>query len=64
MGIYSKKKLLAAHASQISAIADAIQNDFMRDGFEVNVDTLMSGARTSASPRATYLRRYSACALP
>ena len=45
MGIYSKKKLLAAHASQISTIADAIQNDFMRDGFEVNVDTLMSGGK-------------------
>ena len=43
MGIYSKKKLLAAHTSQISTIADAIQNDFMRDGFDVNVDTLMSG---------------------
>lgn len=45
MGIYSKKKLLAAHTSQISAIADAIQDDFMRDGFEVNVDTLMSGGK-------------------
>ncbi len=45
MGMYSKKKLLAAHPSQINAIAEAIQADFMRDGFEVNVDTLMSGGK-------------------
>ncbi len=45
MGTYSKKKLLAAHPSQIDAIADAIQTDFVRDGFEVNVDTLMSGGK-------------------
>ena len=45
MGTYSKKKLLAAHASQIDAIAKAIQNDFALDGFEVNVDTLMSGGK-------------------
>jgi len=45
MGTYSKKKLLAAHPSQIDAIADAIQTDFVRDGFEVNIDTLMSGGK-------------------
>ncbi len=45
MGTYSKKKLLAAHPSQINAIAEAIQNDFQQDGFEVNVDTLMSGGK-------------------
>ena len=45
MGTYSKTKLLAAHPSQIMAIAEAIQNDFVRDGFEVNVDTLMSGGK-------------------
>ena len=45
MGTYSKKKLLAAHSSQINSIAEAIQNDFVRDGFEVNVDTLMSGGK-------------------
>lgn len=45
MGTYSKTKLLAAHPSQIRTIAEAIQNDFVRDGFEVNVDTLMSGGK-------------------
>lgn len=45
MGTYSKKKLLAAHSSQINSIAEAIQNDFVGDGFEVNVDTLMSGGK-------------------
>ena len=45
MGTYSKKKLLAAHTSQINAIAEAIQKDFERDGFDVNVDTLMSGGK-------------------
>lgn len=45
MATYSKKKLLAAHPSQIDSIAEAIQNDFVRDGFEVNVDTLMSGGK-------------------
>ena len=45
MATYSKKKLLAAHPSQINAIAEAIQNDFVRDGFDVKVDTLMSGGK-------------------
>ncbi len=45
MATYSKKKLLAAHSSQINAIAEAIESDFVRDGFEVKVDTLMSGGK-------------------
>lgn len=45
MATYSKKKLLAAHPSQINAIAETIQNDFVLDGFEVKVDTLMSGGK-------------------
>lgn len=45
MAMYSKKKLLAAHSSQINTIAAAIEEDFVRDGFEVNVDTLMSGGK-------------------
>ena len=45
MAMYSKKKLLAAHSSQINTIAAAIEVDFVRDGFEVNVDTLMSGGK-------------------
>ena len=45
MATYSKKKLLAAHSSQIDTIAEAIESDFVRDGFEVKVDTLMSGGK-------------------
>lgn len=45
MGAYNKKKLLVAHPSQINAIAEAIQTDFVCDGFEVNVDTLISGGK-------------------
>ncbi len=45
MATYSKKKLLLASAVQIPQIAEAIRLDFEKDGFEVNVDTLMSGGR-------------------
>ncbi|MCH5175204.1 MAG: zinc ribbon domain-containing protein [Prevotellaceae bacterium] len=45
MGAYSKKKILVAHPSQINAIAEAIQSGFVSDGFEVNIDTLMSGGK-------------------
>ena len=45
MATYSKKKLLAAHPSQINSIAETIQKDFELDGFEVNVDTLMRGCK-------------------
>lgn len=45
MATYSKKKLLKAHSPQINTIAEAIESDFVRDGFEVKVDTLMSGGK-------------------
>ena len=45
MAAYSKTKLLSAHPSQINTIAEAIQNDFVCDGFEVKVDSLMSGGK-------------------
>ena len=45
MATYSKKKLLVTNASKINAIAEAIKADFERDGFEVYVDTLMSGGK-------------------
>lgn len=45
MATYSKKKLLSASASQIPQITEAIRRDFETDGFEVNIDTLMSGGR-------------------
>lgn len=45
MATYSKKKLLVAHPSQISYISEAICADFEKDGFEVFVDTLMSGGK-------------------
>lgn len=34
-----------AQTAQIPQIAEAIRMDFEKDGFEVNVDTLMSGGR-------------------
>ena len=45
MATYSTQKLLNASASQIPQIAEAIRKDFAEDGFEVYVDTLMSGGR-------------------
>ena len=45
MATYSTQKLLDASASQIPQIAEAIRKDFADDGFEVYVDTLMSGGR-------------------
>lgn len=45
MATYSTQKLLDASASQIPQIAEAIRKDFAGDGFEVYVDTLMSGGR-------------------
>lgn len=45
MATYSKKKILATSASQIPQIAEAIRKDFEIDGFEVNIDSLMSGGR-------------------
>lgn len=43
MATYSKKKLLQAHPSQIGNIAAAIKSDFEGDGYEVNVDSMISG---------------------
>ena len=45
MATYSKKKLLAASIAQIPQIAEAIRKDFEIDGFEVNIDSLMSGGK-------------------
>lgn len=45
MATYSKQKLLDASAAQIPQIAEAIRKDFSDDGFEVHVDSLMSGGR-------------------
>ena len=45
MATYHTQKLLAATTAQIPQIADAIRADFEADGFEVAVDTLMSGGR-------------------
>lgn len=45
MATYSKRQQLRATASQIPQITEAIRKDFEIDGFEVNVDTLMSGGR-------------------
>ena len=45
MATYNKKKLLQAHPSQIESIAKAIKTDFEGDGYEVNVDELISGGR-------------------
>lgn len=45
MATYSKKKLLVVHASEIQNIADAIRRDFEGDGFEVQVDNLLSGGK-------------------
>ena len=45
MATYSKKKLLAASSAKIPEIAEAIRQDFEVDGFEVNIDNLLSGGR-------------------
>ena len=45
MATYSTQKLLDASAAQIPQIAEAIRKDFSDDGFEVHVDSLMSGGR-------------------
>ena len=42
MGRYNTKKLLTADVSQIGAIAEAIRDEFEKDGFEVLVDDLLS----------------------
>ena len=45
MATYHTQKLLAATTAQIPQMAEAIRADFESDGFEVAVDTLMSGGR-------------------
>lgn len=43
MATYSKKRLLPASATQIPQMAESIRQEFIYDGFEVNVETLLSG---------------------
>ena len=43
MATYSTKRLLPASATQIAQMAESIRQEFIHDGFEVNVETLMSG---------------------
>lgn len=43
MATFSKKRLLAASPSQIPQITEAIRQEFETDGFEVDIDNLLSG---------------------
>ncbi len=43
MATFSKKQLLMASPSQIPQIEEAIRNEFEYDGFEIKIDSLMSG---------------------
>ena len=43
MAIFNKNQLLLAAPSQISQIAESIRNEFETDGYEINVDSLLSG---------------------
>ena len=45
MAKYNTKKLLQAHPTQITTIAEAIKNHFEGEGYEVQVDDLMSGGK-------------------
>lgn len=45
MPTFNKQKLLTASAAQIPAMAEAIRKEFAPEGFEVQIDTLMSGGR-------------------
>ena len=45
MPTFNKQKLLPATAVQIPAMAEAIRKEFAPEGFEVQIDTLMSGGR-------------------
>lgn len=45
MPTFNKQKLLPATAAQIPAMAEAIRKEFVPEGFEVQIDTLMSGGR-------------------
>lgn len=43
MAVFSKKQLLQASPSQIPQLVEAIRREFEVDGFDVNIDTLLSG---------------------
>lgn len=43
MAVFSKKQLLQASPSQIPQITESIRREFEVDGFDVNIDTLLSG---------------------
>lgn len=43
MGTFNKKAILSATAQQIPNIAESIRQDFVTDGFEVNVENLTNG---------------------
>ncbi len=45
MPTFNKQKLLPAKAARIPAMAEAIRKEFAPEGFEVQIDTLMSGGR-------------------
>ncbi len=45
MPTFNTQKLLPATAAQIPAMAKAIRNEFAPEGFEIQIDTLMSGGR-------------------
>lgn len=45
MPAFNTQKLLSASSTQIPAMAESIRKEFADDGFEVQVETLMSGGR-------------------
>ena len=45
MATFNTQKLLPATAAQIPAMAESIRQEFAADGFEIQIDTLMSGGR-------------------
>ena len=45
MPTFNKQKLLPDTAAQIPTMAEAIRKEFAPEGFEVQIDTLMSGGR-------------------
>ena len=45
MPTFNKQRLLPAKAAQIPTMAEAIRKEFAPEGFEVQIDTLMSGGR-------------------
>lgn len=45
MPTFNTQKLLPATAAQIPAMAESIRKEFDTEGFEIQIDTLMSGGR-------------------